>query len=114
MYPFKHGMSDLPQEIRSCLMVLKNELMKISCAHTVVLFGSYSKGTYNKDSDIDIAVFVGENDSEKIHGIFLQAQRIAVRVMPCYDVQIMVFPEDMLDSPQGIIEEIVLYGCDIT
>lgn len=114
MYQFKNGMPDLPKEIRDCLLILKDELKKHRDIHTVVLFGSYSKGTYTKDSDIDIAVFVGLNDSEKIHGIFIQAQHIAMKVMPCFDIQIMVFPEDLLEVPQGIIEEIVLYGCLIT
>lgn len=35
--------------------------MKIRC---VYLFGSYSKGTYNQDSDIDVAIVVDDLSDE--------------------------------------------------
>lgn len=40
---------------------LVEERMKIRC---VYLFGSYSKGTYNQDSDIDVAIVVDDLSDE--------------------------------------------------
>ncbi len=94
------------------LKALKNELIEIDEIVSVVLFGSYSKGTYGKNSDIDIAVFVRNQAIYKIHDIYRQAVRRTANYR--YDIQLLIFAIDSLNNPMGIVEEIVSYGQDIT
>ena len=63
-------------------------------------------------SDIDIAVFVDDSAKETMHDIFRKAQRCTVHYV--LDIQILIFSKSMLAEPAGIVEEIVLYGKDIT
>ena len=69
-------------------------------------------GTYGKDSDIDIAVFVRNPAEGKMLMIFRQAVRCAAKYN--YDIQILIFTASSLDNPIGILEEIVEYGQDIS
>lgn len=102
----------LPHDIVVMLRGLKNELLRIDGVVSVVLFGSYSKGTYTSDSDIDIAVFIRNNAADRICSIYRQAVRRTTNYR--HDIQILIFSEDTLDAPVGIVEEIVAYGKDIT
>jgi predicted nucleotidyltransferase len=102
----------IPPDILLMLRYLKNELIEIEDIVSVVLFGSYSKGTYGKNSDIDIAVFVRNKAVDKIHDVYRQAVRHAANYG--YDIQILIFTQNSLDNPMGIVEEIVHYGRDIT
>jgi predicted nucleotidyltransferase len=94
------------------LKALKNELIEINEIVSVVLFGSYSKGTYGKNSDIDIAVFVRNEAVYKIHDIYRHAVRCTANYG--YDIQLLIFTIDSLNNPMGIVEEFVTYGQDIT
>jgi predicted nucleotidyltransferase len=109
---FDERSTAIPSDIVCMLRCLKDELLEIDGIASVVLFGSYSKGTYGKNSDIDIAVFVREAESGKIHDIYRNAVRRAARYP--YDIQILVFNSGSLMNPMGIVEEIAEYGQDIT
>lgn len=102
----------IPPDILLMLRTLKNELIEIDDIDSVVLFGSYSKGTYGRNSDIDIAVFVRNEAIDKIHDIYRQAVRCTYKFK--FDIQILIFTIGTLDHPMGIVEEIVTYGRDIT
>lgn len=86
--------------------------MSLNGIVSVVLFGSYAKGTYGSDSDIDIAVFVCDDKSGEQADIY----RKAVRLVSFYplDIQILMFNEGALADPVGIIEEVVEFGIDIS
>ncbi|MFR1518799.1 MAG: nucleotidyltransferase domain-containing protein [Clostridia bacterium] len=101
----------IPRRIVSVLRKLKYDLTQIESVKRIVLFGSYSKGTYDKNSDIDIAVFVDDSVKEKMSDIFREAAYCIAKYP--LDIQILVFSESMLAEPVGIVEEIVLYGKDI-
>lgn len=109
---FGEGCVVIPPDILLMLRTLKNELIEIEDIVSVVLFGSYSKGTYGKNSDIDIAVFVRNPAICRMQPIYRQAVRYAAKYP--YDIQILIFTDASLDSPMGIVEEIVTYGHDIT
>lgn len=85
------------------------------CSHEsvshVILFGSYSKGTYSPQSDIDVAVFI-HNWVPSVHAVYRLLSKICARYDA--DIQLQVFYEEELTDPVGIIEEIVQYGKDIT
>jgi Nucleotidyltransferase domain. len=38
----------------------KNTILKAVDAEQIILFGSYARGDYNKDSDIDLMVIIKE------------------------------------------------------
>ena len=75
----------------------------------IVLYGSYAKGNWHKDSDIDVAIFV-----DKIDDNYLQlltqlnklTRKIDMRIEP-----VLLAPEDDISGFLGTVNEtgIVLY-----
>lgn len=102
----------VPESVISVLRTLRRSLMSIEEVCSVVLFGSYSKGTYNNDSDIDIALFISDKSANKAPDIFRQAMR-CVKEYPL-DIQVLVFNEGTLCDPIGIVGEVVQFGADIS
>lgn len=76
-----------------------------------ILFGSYAKGTYTADSDIDLAIFSDYfSQMDRIEGfrfLFLQVMDYDV------DLQPLPFTTQELREPEGIIEEIIRTGIEI-
>lgn len=72
----------------------------------LLLYGSYAKGTYNKDSDIDVAVIIDETDySKKINitaTLFKISAKVDLRIEPkC------IYLNDYLNcEPASILAEI--------
>lgn len=99
----KHIIKDLREVVKSIM-----DIANINC---ILLYGSYSKGTFNKDSDLDIAIFVRETE-KSLYDIFKKV----LRICSCFgiDIQPQVFYDCELVDPIGIVEEIVEYGIDIT
>lgn len=56
----------MPQTLQSLLMEYIKEMQKIYGNHLqeVILYGSYARGDYHKDSDIDIMILVDMSDLE--------------------------------------------------
>jgi predicted nucleotidyltransferase len=79
----------------------------------VILFGSYAKGNFCKDSDIDIAVFLPSSYSSDD---IVEINRLLCKISGNYDadIQTQVFLQNELINPMGIVEEVVQYGIDIT
>jgi len=75
----------------------------------VILFGSYAKGNYNDDSDIDIAVIL--KDYTNLIDIQLDLMRLRRKI----DSRIEPHPfrEKDFDITNPIVNEIVKYGQDI-
>ena len=107
---FDHNNSIIDKQIINHLRLFKNDMVLIDGVSIVVLFGSYSKGTYNRNSDIDIAVFVDFRVNK--YDLFKYAQKLTMKYP--YDIQVLIFNQEELVEPIGIIEEIVDYGRDIT
>jgi predicted nucleotidyltransferase len=100
----------LPDYIVSILKDFDQKLRKTVQPTRIILYGSYAKGTWNDDSDIDIAVFINHN-IYKLDDVFKQAIRICSQYE--YDIQPQVFDDDEYYDPMGIVEEVVEYGVDI-
>ncbi len=99
---------------RQVLVVVKDIVHNVCdniAIKKIILYGSYSKGNYNDDSDIDLAFFIND-----INGNLRQAYNFILRLCSKYDfdVQPQVFYYYELEQPMGIIEEIVDFGIDIT
>jgi len=76
----------------------------------IILFGSYAKGNYNEDSDIDIAVVL--KDYSSMNDIQLELMRLRRTI----DSRIEPHPfrERDFDITNPIVYEIVKYEQDVT
>ena len=56
----------MPQKVQSLLLQYLKEVRKIYGSHlkSVILYGSYARGDYTKDSDIDIMILVDLPDEK--------------------------------------------------
>ena len=75
----------------------------------IILFGSYAKGNYNDDSDIDIAVIL--KDYSNLIDIQVDLMRLRRKI----DSRIEPHPfrEKDFDITNPLVNEIVKYGKDI-
>jgi uncharacterized protein len=75
----------------------------------IILFGSYAKGNYHIDSDIDIAVIL------KDYNNLIDTQLDLMRIRRNIDSRIEPHPfrEKVFDITNPIVNEIVKYGQDI-
>ncbi|MDP4152715.1 MAG: nucleotidyltransferase domain-containing protein [Bacillota bacterium] len=101
----------LPTQISSILHNLIPKLRANLLIYRIYLFGSFSKGTYSKDSDIDIAIFLSECNNN-LKSVYKNAVKICSEYGK--DIQVQVFNQDELLEPAGIVEEIIEFGTDIT
>lgn len=71
----------------------------------VVLFGSYARGDWRQDSDIDVAVIV-----EKVEGDILNlAARLHALAWPIdYRIEPLLFEQD--NDPSGLLEYVLQNG----
>ena len=76
----------------------------------IILFGSYARGNYNDDSDIDIAVIL--KDYSNLIDIQLDLMRLRRKI----DSRIEPHPfrEKDFEITNPIVNEIIKYGQDIT
>jgi len=76
----------------------------------IILFGSYAKGNYNEDSDIDIAVVL--KDYNNLIDMQLELMRLRRKI----DSRIEPHPfrESEFELSNPIVYEIIKYGKEIT
>ena len=104
-------MGTIPQKVLSVTMDYINKLKQQIPVEKVVLFGSYAKGCYTQDSDVDLAVFspAFENMS-RVDGLtFLLMQALG------YKIDIQPQPYTMKDYTEhtGLVDEIIRTGTEI-
>lgn len=94
--------------------IVKNYVQKISLLipiSKVILFGSYAKGTYDKNSDIDLAIFSdyfeGMKGVDAFKFLFMQTLEYDV------DLEPLAFTAADYREPVGIVEEILKTGIEI-
>lgn len=75
----------------------------------IILFGSYAKGNFNEDSDIDIAVIL--KDYNSLIDIQLDLMRIRRKI----DSRIEPHPfrEKDFEASNPLVDEILKYGKDV-
>ncbi|MEG2003864.1 MAG: nucleotidyltransferase domain-containing protein [Clostridia bacterium] len=98
---------DIYQKILDKSRKMRSAFSNIS---KIILFGSYATGTAKTDSDIDLAVFLKSESN-----FFLDEYRVFVKICkdPVHDFQIQVFNDIELESPCGIVDEIISFGFTI-
>lgn len=100
----------LPSAVRLGLLDLRKNILSLPWVDRALLFGSFAKGSWGRESDVDLAVFVRRGApcglaEYKTLNRFCRGMAL--------DVQIQIFSVEELDDPCGIVEEIVLYGWDL-
>jgi uncharacterized protein len=75
----------------------------------LILFGSFAKGNYNEDSDIDIAVIFKDYDTS----IDMQLELMRLRRKIDSRIEPHVFRECDFELSNPIVYEIVKYGREI-
>ena len=99
---------EIENVIQSYLRDLSSEI-KIEKAF---LFGSYAKGDYDIDSDIDLAIFTDSfEEMDRIEGIkFLLKMARKYRGI---DLQPIAFTSQDYKKPLGIVEDILKTGVEL-
>src|SRR3989344_3501297 len=57
---------NLPKQVLKAINELEDSLDKHTFFYSIIIFGSYALGEQKKDSDLDIAVFIEQEDKRKI------------------------------------------------
>ena len=104
-------MAEIPSEIidliNNFIDLVKDDI-KIE---KVILFGSYAKGSYNKDSDIDLAIispdFKEEDCIDNMSILLCIASKLKA------DIQTLPFSIEEYEEPIGIMEEILKTGVEL-
>jgi predicted nucleotidyltransferase len=76
-----------------------------------ILFGSFAKGTFDKDSDVDLAIFSDYFENiTRVEGttyLLIQAQEFDL------DLEPLAFTEKEYNERLGIVDEILKTGIDV-
>ena len=104
-------MANIPKNIIEILIKYIKDLSKEIEIDKVIIFGSYAKNCYNKDSDIDIAIFSKNfTDSTKIEDLsFLLIKTSGLGL----DIQPQPFTLDDYLNPDGLVKEIIDTGFEL-
>ena len=104
-------MAEIPSEIIETVNKYIEIIKKDVNIEKVILFGSYAKGNYNKDSDIDLALILSEYDENDIinMGTFLLDKSLVLKE----DLQPLPFSINEYKNPIGIMEEILNTGIEL-
>ena len=104
-------MGAVPQEVLNVMTDYINKLKKKIPVEKVILFGSYSKGSYTRDSDVDIAIFSSEFENmSRLDGLtFLLMEALG------YNIDIQPQPYTMRDyfERTGIVDDILKTGIEL-
>ncbi len=107
----KNTLPKLPKPIHKFLAQICTQMRDFPWVEKIVLYGSYAKGGYAADSDLDLAVFA-KNKTACDLPKYRQLARICRTDM--IDVQVQVFSVEEMEDPCGIVEEIMEFGIEIT
>lgn len=105
-------MAEITGEIRGIIEAYLKDLSQEIIVDKAIVFGSYAKGNYHDDSDIDLAIFTDSlKDLERVDGIKFLLQR--ARKYRTVDLQPIPFTKQDYFQPVGIVEEILKTGITI-
>lgn len=104
-------MLNIPAQVESTIKAYLENVSKIIPIDKAILFGSYAKGNFSIDSDIDLAIFSsyfdGRDRLESFRLLFLEAMEFPL------DIQPQPFTKDEMLKPDGIVSEIFKTGVEI-
>ena len=104
-------MAKIPTKVISLIKKFKNKIITELDVKKVFIFGSYAKGNYTINSDIDVCVI-----AQNIENNYLTMLQIAPKIIDI-DTRIepVVFSFDEYQSQEtyGLLKEIKKYGIEI-
>lgn len=100
----KYDNSIVTDKIDEYIDILKTKGIKI---WRIYLYGSYAKGTYTKDSDIDLAIFLDIND---IDGFEEDAKFMKLRRTVDLRIEPHTFAKTDFDEADPFVREIIKTG----
>lgn len=100
--------SEIVEMIEKFIKLVEEDNIQIE---KVILFGSYAKGNYTEDSDIDLAIISPDfKESEHIKNmsrLLLTASKLRA------DIQTIPYSVEEYNNPEGFIEEIINTGIEL-
>jgi uncharacterized protein len=105
-------MVEIPKKIKKAVRNYVKELSRDIPIEKAVLFGSYAKGNFNKDSDIDLAIFSDYfKDMKRVDGIRFLLHK-AIRY-PDFDLQPVPFTISDYQERDDFVAEVLKDGIEI-
>jgi len=105
-------MAQIPENIDNAIREYISELNKEIPVQKAVLFGSYARGNYTKDSDVDLAIFSDYfEDTSRIDGIKFLLSRARKYVQ--MDFQPIPFTYRDYIERDGFVAEVLKEGIDV-
>ncbi|HAS73691.1 MAG TPA: nucleotidyltransferase [Clostridiales bacterium UBA8960] len=104
-------MPNIPVQVEKTIIAYLESVSKIIPIDKAILFGSYAKGNYDDNSDIDLAIFSSYFDNldriDSFRLLFLKAMEFPL------DLQPQPFTKEDMLNPEGIVTEIFKTGVEI-
>lgn len=104
-------MAQVPEQILVTIKDYAKKLRQEIPVQKVILFGSYATGTFNEDSDIDIAIisdyFRDMKRVDSINFLLLRAMEYDL------DLEPMAFTEIEFKEQHGVVNQIVRTGIEV-
>jgi predicted nucleotidyltransferase len=106
-------MVKIPENIRNVVEDYLKDLSEEIEIDKAILFGSYAKGNYSIDSDIDLAIFSDSfKNTERIESIKYLLKR--ARKYRGVDLQPISFTKQDYEERIGIVEEVLKTGIELS
>lgn len=106
-------MVKVPENIKCIVEDYLKELSSEIDIDKAILFGSYAKGNYGVDSDIDLAIFSDSfKDMERIESIKYLLKR--ARKYRGVDLQPISFTKKDYEERIGIVDELLKTGIELS
>ena len=104
-------MGTVPQEVLNITTEYIKKLKQQIPVEKAIIFGSYAKGNYAKDSDVDIAIFSPAFENiTRVDGVtLLLMQALSYKI----DLQPQPFTMKDYIEKTGLVEEILKTGVEI-
>ena len=99
--------------INSCLIRFYSAVKEKYPAKAIFLFGSYAKGNYTPDSDIDVGVVIDETEHSRRIEITADLYRIARKFHTAIEPKCIFSDEYEKPENASILSEIIRSGIDI-
>lgn len=104
-------MVKIPDEIIESVNKFRDSVTSITNIEKIFLYGSYAKGNFNNNSDIDICIIANDNRNS-----YLLSREITRKIIHT-DIRIepVVFLSSDFydDEPRGLLKEIKEHGIEI-
>lgn len=101
-------MDKIPTQIVNTLKLFKKNLAEKFRVKKIILFGSFAKGNYRENSDIDVCVIIEKNDNNFLS--MLQVAPIAAEIDTRIEAVVFSDEEYFAEQSFGILKDIKTTG----